>query len=262
MHHYYPRCAIGASGDRLEWLGVVRPERLAVARALSDEFESIVARHRDRLLDARAVLAADPLDIRAQRKLDGLLREFLDRADTFLESHAGRLEKIGLTAADMSRLIEEWSETWAGSSPDERPEFDASAPVGFTPSRPGAVACEEEKGASEELYDDGRLRITCELAGFRLRFQGEIDGSNLEAVEASLRRLVGGDQALHVDFAAVTFCDLDGFRALVRASSDRPIVLTGMTPGLERAVGLAGWAQLPNLHWSAASRDTGVTVGA
>src|ERR1700694_3027969 len=53
---FYPRCALGNSEQRLQWLAQVSPARLDVVRALQEEFDQVSPPPRERLFYPRAPL--------------------------------------------------------------------------------------------------------------------------------------------------------------------------------------------------------------
>lgn len=268
QHRYYPRCALGSQQERLEWLGLVSPERLAIARALTDDFETLNVRFRARLIEAKADVLAHPRDLGARQHLDGLLSEFLDQVEAFTSEQSPRFADIGLPADRMNDLIKEWSIAWLRSkSLDLPPPGDDRALAGLEQAAAGliptaAAGGTQLAGSQTTLFDDGTLCIMQAAGGVGLVFLGEIDASNAGAVGDALEEAAAHASEVRIDFSAVTFCDLGGLRAIVRASSERRIVVFGMTAHLERALRIAGWAELPNLVLAGDSEDTGVRVGA
>jgi anti-anti-sigma regulatory factor len=267
LHHFYPRCAIGTPLERLEWLGLVGPERLAVVRAIDDEFDALNARYRDRLLAAKAEMLAKPQDQQVRGRVEDLLCAFLDSADQFLAARADRLADVGLPADRLSDLVKEWSLAWLRSRELTSPASEDSPLSGVDPVAAALIRLaptgdRDLGGDAETVYDDGKLRIARAGSNGALSFVGEIDASNVVALDQSLLSPRSRGAVVEVDFASVTFCDLGGLRAIVRASTENRIVLKGMNANMERALRIAGWADLPNLELKGHEADGGVRVEA
>jgi anti-anti-sigma factor len=246
--HFYARCALGDVRDRRKWLAVVSPARLEKMRELQQEFDRFTAPHRDRLLGAKAEVIRDPANRTLRRALEQQLTDFLDTVAAFLSKREARFQQVGLPVAQLNPLIDEWSWAWAKSRDLRDPQSFLGAPVAG-----GAAA--EPLGASTmsgvPVYEDDLLRITRIVDPPRLRFNGDIDASNLEAVAEALTVAIVGARDLNLDLSGVAFCDLGGLRAIVRAAVNlepsRRLVLSG-TPGhLRRVFDVVGWASLPNL---------------
>jgi len=101
------------------------------------------------------------------------------------------------------------------------------------------------------VYEDDLLTITRIVDPPRLRFHGDIDASNLEAVAEALTVAIVGARDLDLDLSGVAFCDLGGLRAIVRAADglepSRRLVLRGTPSRLRHVFDMVGWASLPNL---------------
>jgi len=100
------------------------------------------------------------------------------------------------------------------------------------------------------VYTGRQLIVTRTLAPAGLRFQGEIDASNVDSVTEILAAgSNGGD--LHVDLGGLLFCDVSGIRALVAHAEtlDRQhrLVLHGLPEQIEKVLDVVGWSELPGL---------------
>lgn len=102
----------------------------------------------------------------------------------------------------------------------------------------------------DAVYADQQLVITYAFRPAGLRFSGEIDASNLNAVVQTLEtNLPDGD--IHFELSQLSFCDVDGIRALVSVAEHiegaHHLVLHGMAPQLRTALSIVGWGQAPQL---------------
>lgn len=101
------------------------------------------------------------------------------------------------------------------------------------------------------MYGDNRLLVTRTLSPYGLRFSGEIDVTNSFAVSECLRNTVAlKDQDLHLDVAALIFCDISGIRSFVEAAEVRDggrLMLHGLPDLLQTVMKVTGWADLPKL---------------
>ncbi len=85
-----------------------------------------------------------------------------------------------------------------------------------------------------------------------LRFAGEIDIANSDAVGASLALAfpVVGDP--HLDVSRLSFCDISGIRAIVQAAGalapGRRLLLHGLPDQLETVMKVTGWSDLPTFE--------------
>ena len=68
---------------------------------------------------------------------------------------------------------------------------------------------------SHPAYDDGVLRITCIGSPASLAIAGDIDEYTCVALVDTLRRLTDGLHEIHINLAAVAYCDLAGLRAMI-----------------------------------------------
>ena len=99
---------------------------------------------------------------------------------------------------------------------------------GSPPGRPGpavtaraAVAGHRSTpaGGGQVLFDDGALRITRTTDGLLLA--GELDEGSDAGLIAALIEVAEEPREIHVDLAAVQYCDLAGLRVFILASTDR-----------------------------------------
>ena len=111
------------------------------------------------------------------------------------------------------------------------------------------VASRRQEG--EEVYADRQLVVARTRVPIGLRFKGEIDASNAEAVVTSLASAHAKDGEVHLDLSALMFIDISGIRAFITAGEnaveDRRLLLHGLPDQLERVINVVGWDQLPGL---------------
>jgi anti-anti-sigma factor len=191
-----------------------------------------------------------------RRALEEQLTTFLDAVAGFLTEREARLLQVGLPVAQLNPLIDEWSWAWAKSRELRDPQSFLSAPaLGDWQER--AEPAGASAGAGVPVYEDSLLRITRIVDPPRLRFHGDIDASNLDAVAEALSVAIVGVRDLDLDLSGVAFCDLGGLRAIVRAADNlepsRRLVLRGTPNHLRRVFEMVGWASLPNLVVSGAA---------
>jgi anti-anti-sigma factor len=109
----------------------------------------------------------------------------------------------------------------------------------------------EAAGGEDPVYSDKRLLVTRTLNPYGLRFSGEIDVTNSYAIGECLRQTVTlQDQDLHLDVAALIFCDISGIRSFVEAAEARDggrLMLHGLPALLQTVMKVTGWADLPKL---------------
>ena len=96
------------------------------------------------------------------------------------------------------------------------------------------------------VYADSHLVVTRTLEPAGLRFAGEIDISNSDAVAQSVRIAMGDVARSHLDLSGLSFIDVSGIRALVETATDlgdgRQIVLHGLPRQLQTVMRITGWA--------------------
>ena len=77
---------------------------------------------------------------------------------------------------------------------------------------------------------------------------GDIDEETYPALIEVLSHLPRDNAALHVNLAAVTFCDLAGLWAIVRlAERTTPVILRGVPRSLRAVMEILGWDERPGL---------------
>jgi anti-anti-sigma regulatory factor len=260
---YYARCGLGGPPERLRWLAVVTPPRLAVMRALQEELDAAVAPQRDALLRAKAgqLAALDPA--RAREALETAVRSFLTATASFLLEREERFADVGLPVAPLLRQVEELCWAWARTRPVPlaSPEAAGQAfpPVAQAFLQPLVEASWRERellgrpawrGAAPApvataLLDTPSLRVTRRPGG-GVSLHGELDARNADLLGAALEAALGGEGEQHVDASGLLFCSLSGLRALVRTAQRlgpaARLVVGGMPEPLRRAMELAGWA--------------------
>ena len=100
------------------------------------------------------------------------------------------------------------------------------------------------------VYRGRQLIVSRTEAPPGLRFTGEIDASNVDAVFDALRRHGAGGE-VHLDLSRLLFCDVSGIRALVRHAAHRDgarrLLLHGLPAEIERVLDVVGWTEMPGL---------------
>jgi anti-anti-sigma regulatory factor len=129
--------------------------------------------------------------------------------------------------------------------------FARSAECGFRAAQ-AVVNNRENTGclAEDAVYTDKQLVIAHEFMPAWLRFSGELDAWNVDAVvETLVRRVPNSD--LHFELTQLSFTDVTGIRALAAVAWNlRPgyrLILHGVAPQLRIVLNLVGWAQVTNL---------------
>jgi anti-anti-sigma factor len=102
------------------------------------------------------------------------------------------------------------------------------------------------------VYADGHLIVTRTSQPVGLRFAGEIDITNSEAVAQSLRVALTEGLRQHLDLSGLSFCDISGIRALVDTTLElgegRQVLLHGLPKQLQTVMRVTGWSKGPNLE--------------
>lgn len=102
------------------------------------------------------------------------------------------------------------------------------------------------------VYADRHLVITPTEKPRGLRFAGEIDIANSDAVGASLALAFPESGNPHLDVSRLSFCDISGIRAIVEAAgalgNGRRLMLHGLPAQLETVIKVTGWSELPSLE--------------
>lgn len=103
----------------------------------------------------------------------------------------------------------------------------------------------------DTIYADRQLVVARTLDPVGLRFSGEIDVTNRDAVARSVALLPAGDGDVHLEVTELIFCDISGIRAFVEvadAPRQRRLLLHGLPELLQTVMRVTGWADLPNLR--------------
>jgi anti-anti-sigma factor len=103
----------------------------------------------------------------------------------------------------------------------------------------------------EPVYADKHLVVTRTDEPLGLRFAGEIDTTNSNAVADSLRATFADAGDRHIDLTSLSFCDISGIRALVQTAAElgdgRRLLLHGLPAQLQTVMRVTGWSSLPSL---------------
>lgn len=109
------------------------------------------------------------------------------------------------------------------------------------------------------VYADKHLVVTRTDKPAGLRFAGEIDISNSDAVAQALGFALADTGDPHLDLTRLSFCDISGIRALVEIAlgleGDRKILLHGLPAQLQTVMRVTGWSGLPSLTLCACSTE-------
>ena len=101
------------------------------------------------------------------------------------------------------------------------------------------------------VYADKHLVVTRTDKPSGLRFAGEIDMTNSDAVMRSVRLALSEKGDPHLDLSRLSFCDISGIRALVDAALDlkegRRMLLHGLPAQLQTVMRVTGWSEHPTL---------------
>jgi hypothetical protein len=263
---YYARCALGTAADRKAWAGRVGPERLSKVRALQAEFDLFSRPYREQMMQLKAEVAEVSADD-AERRLERAMADFLKAVDGFLADNEDRFREIALPVGPLKHLLHEWSWAWVGTSRSS-PAMGEDPVLPFEPGEAGVLTFDQLKARREangqlhvnRVYSDELLRIDRTLEPPGLAFAGDVDASNIHAVTQSLALAAVPRGDFHLDLSGLSFCDLGGFRAIVRAARSlgpgRRIIVKGMPPQLWRAIRIVGWAELPNLIVASDGRES------
>ena len=109
------------------------------------------------------------------------------------------------------------------------------------------------------VYADKHLVVTRTDYPVGLRFAGEIDITNSDAVAQSVRLALADSGDPHLDLSRLSFCDISGIRAFVDMAMSldggRKILLHGLPEQLEAVIRVTGWSGLPSLVLCACNGD-------
>ena len=109
------------------------------------------------------------------------------------------------------------------------------------------------------VYADKHLVVTRTDNPVGLRFAGEIDITNSDAVAQSVRLALADSGDPHLDLSRLSFCDISGIRALVDLAMGldrgRTMLLHGLPDQLQRVMRVTGWSGLPSLELCACDSE-------
>jgi anti-anti-sigma regulatory factor len=115
----------------------------------------------------------------------------------------------------------------------------------------GMVEIEALPGPGGHVYADKQLVVSRTTMPDGLSFSGEIDTTNSHAIGAVIASAQVPDRDVHVDVAALQFCDISGIRAFVAAAEAMPngrrLLIHGMPVQLETVIKVVGWNRIPAL---------------
>jgi anti-anti-sigma regulatory factor len=260
---FYPRCALGSRSQRLQWVAQVSPARVDVVRALQDEFDGFSLPHRRQLTEARSRLHAGSRSPTTEAETEELIDGFLRAIDRFLNTNEARFQDVGLPTQPLRQLIREWVIAWVRTPemtalrlPDATPDAFAN-PVRAFVGLPIEPAAEWSRRLWDRpIYSDTVLQILPTMDPPGIALVGDVEASNIQAVERALAGLTTTAGDVHLDLSGLLFCDLGGLQAIVRAAQalepGRRLVLSGIPRQLERALEIVNWAPLPNLSFTTA----------
>jgi hypothetical protein len=103
----------------------------------------------------------------------------------------------------------------------------------------------------ETVYADKQLVVARTPDPVGLRFSGEIDVTNRDAVARCVGLFPPGEGSVHLDVTELIFCDISGIRAFVEAAEaprQGRLLLHGLPELLQTVMRVTGWADLPNLR--------------
>jgi anti-sigma B factor antagonist len=104
---------------------------------------------------------------------------------------------------------------------------------------------------ADTVYVDKQLVVARTYEPVGLRFSGEIDVTNRDAVAKCLGLLPAGEREVHLEVTELIFCDISGIRAFVDAAEaprQGRLLLHGLPELLQTVMRVTGWADLPNLR--------------
>jgi anti-anti-sigma factor len=103
----------------------------------------------------------------------------------------------------------------------------------------------------DTVYADKQLVVARTPNPAGLRFSGEMDVTNRDAVARCVALFPAGEGDVHLDVTELIFCDISGIRAFVEAaevSRQGRLLLHGLPELLQTVMRVTGWADLPNLR--------------
>jgi anti-anti-sigma factor len=122
----------------------------------------------------------------------------------------------------------------------------------WTARREGGISIDDlvDGFTGGTVYADKQLVVTRTPDPIGLRFSGEIDINNCDAVASCLSEIPAQEVDVHLDVSGLIFCDISGIRALVEAAEHREkgrLMLHGLPELLQTVMRVTGWTDLPNL---------------
>ncbi|HKC19674.1 MAG TPA: STAS domain-containing protein [Candidatus Dormibacteraeota bacterium] len=107
------------------------------------------------------------------------------------------------------------------------------------------------RDGSGPVYADSQVVVTRTRRPPGLRFAGEVDITNSDAVAQAIRIGLGDSSHAHVDVSGLSFIDVSGIRAMVEAANElgegRQLLVHGAAPQLEMVMHVTGLAELPSV---------------
>ena len=131
---HFARCRVGDEGARLQWVGRVREDRLAVARAMQRELAPLLAERVTELWGLKGrQLAATGSDEHAAATAELMRRgnEFLTAFERFLEEHAGDMRHLEVPIDATIDLFREIVYRWVDQPNAEIPQINEAALARF-----------------------------------------------------------------------------------------------------------------------------------
>ena len=261
---FYPRCALGSRPQRLQWVAQVSLARVDVVQALQDEFDGFSLPHRRQLAEARSRLHAASRTRTTEAETEELIDGFLQAIDRFLSANEARFEDVGLPTRPLRQLIKEWVTAWVQTPEMSALRLTDAPPDTFANPVRAFVGLPTEPTAEwsrrlwdRPIYSDTILQILPTMDPLGLALVGDVEVSNVQAVERALAGLTTTAGDVHLDLSGLLFCDLGGLQAIVRAAQalepGRRLVLSGIPRSLERVLEIVNWAPLPNLSITSAA---------
>ena len=101
------------------------------------------------------------------------------------------------------------------------------------------------------VYADKQLVVARTKEPVGLRFSGEIDVTNRDAVARCVGLFPAAEGNVHLDVTELIFSDISGIRAFVEAAEaprNGRLLLHGLPELLQTVMRVTGWANLPNLR--------------
>lgn len=100
------------------------------------------------------------------------------------------------------------------------------------------------------IYADKQLVVTRTLEPYGLRFSGEIDITNSNAIPLSLSMAFVRNGDMHIDVSGLIFCDISGIRSFVEtaeAMEGGRMLLHGLPAPLQKVMNVTGWSDMESL---------------